>query len=48
MTDAEKIAFLREALAGLLRQTAGAVDPVHPAFMEAREKAAIAYRETGE
>lgn len=47
MTDKEKVEWLREALAALLRQTADP-DPMHPAYQEARKRAAAAYHETGE
>lgn len=45
MSSEEKIMELRAALAALLRQTADP-DPVHPAFIEARQKAAEIYRAT--
>lgn len=47
MSDAEKIAALRKALADLLRQTADP-DPVHPAYQAARQRAADAYHMTGD
>lgn len=43
MTDRETIEELRAALAGLLRQTADP-DPIHPAWISARERAAAAYQ----
>lgn len=45
MTDKDKIDTLRGALAALLRQTAQP-DPLHPAFQDARKRAADAYQAT--
>ena len=45
MTDRQKIDALRDALASLLRQTADP-DPLHPAFQEARKKAADVFQRT--
>lgn len=45
MTDREKIEALRGALAALLRQTADPA-PLHPAWKEARDRAAKAYQDT--
>lgn len=46
MTDQQKIDTLRNALASLLRQTAGKIDPLHPAFQKARDDAADAFQQT--
>jgi hypothetical protein len=44
-TDQQKNEELRKAIAALLRQTADP-DPLHPAFMAARERAADVYQRT--
>ena len=45
MTDQQKIDDLRAALAALLRQTANP-DPLHPAFQDARKRAAKVFQDT--
>ena len=48
MTDQDKVTMLRNAMAALLRQTAGKPDPIHPAWQKARADAADAFQKTAD